>query len=551
MNRRYQRKLVWELKEKKLLIDSLMQGIPISSILISSYTLTDENVSILEIVDGMQRLNAIVSFVLGEFSVMWEGKECYFDPNSNNETFKLLQEEKIQLHEQLLPKEVCYQFCRKQIPAIVTGKDEATVELIFSRINSTGRKISSHDLRQSTATGEFPDLVRRVASRIRKDYTYDDHICLCDMPKISVGYERYGFGVDLNTVFWRRHDLINIPNMKESTDEEIIEALIATVLLNGDFRKSKDRLNQLYNKETKLGALIESKVSEIGKDVLEDKFAKTFDTIDMIFNSVHSDFSSFLFANERTSGKDECFKILYLAVYRLLEDGFVIYDYKAVANAIKNARTFISKFATKEKVDYNEAAKAVDNLYNVLRPAFGKEVIRKNTDIEVEIDKRLSYSKIELQMTEFKIGISTFTKNKINRNCISDIAKTLVAMANTNNTKEEGYVVVGIANNKEAFDQWYGVFKQQPVIVNQHYVPGIDAEAKKLFSDVDEYARAITKVVKSEPISSKLKDFVLANYEVVDYHVVDLLVFKSKNVGEVSLYANTKYVRQGSSTVRV
>lgn len=62
------------------------------------------------------------------------------------------------------------------------------------------------------------------------------------------------------------------------------------MLLKG-FKKSKDKLDQLYQKGTKLNNQIENKVLKFGKDILEDKFRKVFDTIDMIFNSVNSDFS--------------------------------------------------------------------------------------------------------------------------------------------------------------------------------------------------------------------------------------------------------------------
>ena len=218
VNRRYQRKLVWGIDEKRLLIDSILKRIPLPAVLIAQYKLVESNTTILEIVDGMQRLDAIISFVLGKFEVEYDGKLCYFDPYSNNETFNLVMSNKLTVQENLIPKDICQEFCRYELPAIITGQDDETIELIFSRINSTGKKISAHDLRQSMSTGEFPDLVRRIASRVRGDYTHDDRICLCDMPKISVGFKKYGYGVDMDDVFWRRHDLINSFNLKESKD---------------------------------------------------------------------------------------------------------------------------------------------------------------------------------------------------------------------------------------------------------------------------------------------------------------------------------------------
>lgn len=553
VNRRYQRKLVWGLKEKQLLIDSMFKKIPLPAILLVKFDIPiEERYDILEIVDGTQRLNAIVSFVMGEFGIKYNNKICYFDPHANNETFQLLmnKDKMLKINTSLLPKDLCVDFCRYNLPAIITGKDDATVDLIFSRINSTGKKISYHDLRQSMATGEFPDLVRRIASDIRMDNTYDDRIRLCEMPQISIGYKKYGYGVDLDTVFWRRHDLINIPNIKESRDEEIIETLLATILL-GKFQKSKDNLDELYDRSTEINAQIEQKVIQAGKNLLEEKFKKVFDIFDMIFDSVNSNFSSYLFVKKNTKNKDECFKILFLAIYRLISEGYVITDYSNVATCIKESKPIFDDFTKANAVNYTEIDLATNNLYKLLKSSFSKEIIVKEDEMTKEIDKRLRYSKIERQMTEFKIGISNFTSSSINMNVINDIAKTLVAMSNCSNAKEEGLVIIGIANNKKAYDDWYAIFKEQAIINNQHYIPGVTKESEKLFGNTDAYYRKLRKFIQNEPISTKLKDYILQTFEPYDYHGVELIIFKSKNVGEISLYDGEKYVRESNETVKI
>lgn len=553
VNRRYQRKLVWGIEEKRLLIDSMLKEIPLPAILLVRFDIPQEGQKdILEIVDGMQRLNAIISFVMGEFGIEYDGKKCFFDPNANNETFQLFMDHDSRLKENtnLLPKDLCLDFCRYQLPAIITGKDNKTVDLIFSRINSTGKKISSHDLRQSMAIGEFSDLVRRIASDIRLDNTYDDHIRLCEIPQISVGYKKYGYGVDLNTIFWRRHDLINIPNIKESKDEELIETLLATILLD-NFQKSKTNLDLLYKKDTPLNKKVETEVKKIGKDILEDKFKKVFDSFDMIFDSVNSDFSSYLFSKKNTKNKDECFKILFLALYKLISEGYIITDYLNVAKTIKNSKYIFDKIITYNKVDYNIVNSTKKDLCLILKPNFSKEITKKSNKMTDEIDKRLSYSRIESQMTEFKIGLSTFTSNSINMGTINDIAKTLVAMSNTNNAKEEGLIIIGIADTKSSYDNWYNVFKEQAVIINQHYIPGISKEAIKLYGDTDKYYRKTRILIENEPISTKLKEYILETFEIFDYHGVELMIFKSKNMGETCLYNGIKYVRYSNETVKI
>ena len=555
VNRRYQRKLVWSLEEKQLLIDSMIKGIPLPAILLVKFTV--ENNNILEIVDGLQRLNAITSFILGQFSIDYEGKYCYFDPNSYNETFQLYTEGKIDPHDSLLPKDLCLDFTRYQLPAIITGKDDDTIETIFSRINSTGHKISGQDLRQSTAVGEFPDLVRRIASNVRGDYTYDDRICLCDIPKISVGAKKYGYGVDIDTIFWRRHDLMYKQHIKESKDEEIIETLLATILLGDNFKKNKDTLDNLYKKGTELNNQIEKIVNDYGKDLLEGKFKEVFDTIDMIFDSVHSDFSTFLFDNKKISGKDECFKILFLAIYKLLDNDYIIYNYEIVATSIKTSTDIFNRFINNKDIKQEDINNAVENIYKLLKPAFTTEYNSNNILLEQEINELLSYSIIESQMVEFKIGISDFTTSKINHNSIHKIAKTLVAMSNTNNMRRNiGYVIIGIADTKKSYDEWYKVYKEQSAIRCQHYVPGISCEAKKLYpkskeKKTDVYLQEIRNAINNEPISAKLKDFILDNFELINYYNAELIIIKSKNMGEISLYDGSKYVRHGNETIQI
>jgi uncharacterized protein with ParB-like and HNH nuclease domain len=70
VNRKYQRKLVWTVDEKSFLIDSILKGLPIPLIL-----LAQTKDSRLEIIDGLQRLNAIFSFIENRYAV--HGK--YFD----------------------------------------------------------------------------------------------------------------------------------------------------------------------------------------------------------------------------------------------------------------------------------------------------------------------------------------------------------------------------------------------------------------------------------------------------------------------------------------
>lgn len=76
VNRRYQRKLIWTLSEKIEFIDSIIRGYPVPIILLAENRNREKNC--FEIIDGMQRLNAIISFIENEYAV----SDAYFDLNT-------------------------------------------------------------------------------------------------------------------------------------------------------------------------------------------------------------------------------------------------------------------------------------------------------------------------------------------------------------------------------------------------------------------------------------------------------------------------------------
>ena len=66
VNRRYQ-KLVWTLVEKQKLIESILKKYPIPAILIAE---RENAPGTYEIIDGLQRLHAIISFIENAFSTL-------------------------------------------------------------------------------------------------------------------------------------------------------------------------------------------------------------------------------------------------------------------------------------------------------------------------------------------------------------------------------------------------------------------------------------------------------------------------------------------------
>ena len=72
VNRRYQRKLVWSENEKRHLVDSIEKELPIPLFMLAK---SKDEPDAYEIIDGMQRFNAIFSFIEHQF--VDEAKRCF------------------------------------------------------------------------------------------------------------------------------------------------------------------------------------------------------------------------------------------------------------------------------------------------------------------------------------------------------------------------------------------------------------------------------------------------------------------------------------------
>jgi uncharacterized protein with ParB-like and HNH nuclease domain len=68
VNRNYQRKLVWTLQEKQKRVDSILSEYPIPLILLAERR--NHSTSAFEILDGLQRLHTIVSFIENNFGTL-------------------------------------------------------------------------------------------------------------------------------------------------------------------------------------------------------------------------------------------------------------------------------------------------------------------------------------------------------------------------------------------------------------------------------------------------------------------------------------------------
>lgn len=288
VNRKYQRKLVWTETEKACLIDSILKGYPIPLILFAEFSGNDGR-TYYEVLDGMQRLNAIVGFLEDEYPV--DGK--YFDIMQLARAKQAEDEGMFEgyhgddLHTPL----VCANMLDYQL-AVTSYKvvSEENVFEIFRRINSGGRQLSSQEQRQAGVLCQFSDLVREIAADIRGDST-NEQVILSDMPQISIGNTRENskYGLNADNTFWVRQGIITIQELKNSDDEEIIADILISILLGEPFARSKERLDKAYDLSSDLYSQIEIALIRYTSENLKQNVQHTFSVLKNCIESVSTE----------------------------------------------------------------------------------------------------------------------------------------------------------------------------------------------------------------------------------------------------------------------
>ena len=135
----YQRNKVWNDSARSYLIDSIMRNYPIPPIFMRDKLNLSERKTIREVVDGQQRISAILDFYNNKFSIK---------KSQNNELggkyFNDLSEEE---QENFLTYKI--------IVEKITEKDDSIVYDMFARLNSNSMPLNKQELRNAKFTGEF------------------------------------------------------------------------------------------------------------------------------------------------------------------------------------------------------------------------------------------------------------------------------------------------------------------------------------------------------------------------------------------------------------
>lgn len=148
----YQRRLRWDDTKKSRLIESFIMNVPVPPVF-----LYEVNLGSYEVMDGQQRLNAIVDFLQGRFELT--GLKIW--PSLNGRTFARL------------PPMVRRGLERAKVSSITlmsdssasAGDDMDLRAQVFERLNTGGERLNPQELRNSLFSGSFNRLLVDLAKQ--------------------------------------------------------------------------------------------------------------------------------------------------------------------------------------------------------------------------------------------------------------------------------------------------------------------------------------------------------------------------------------------------
>ncbi len=545
INRRYQRKLVWSVEEKERFIDSLLNSYPIPMIITALYKKPDDS-NASEILDGMQRLNAITSFIEGEFPV--NGK--YFNLSAVAQTKRKLDAGKLKQNSPYLDLDSCSKILDYPVPfSVCDSNDPKKVDESFRRINTGGRTLSRQDVRQAGSLGTIPDLVRDAAIYIRKDSSRTSILDLSNMKSISLSNQGLSYGIELKNIFWVKHSIITSENVRKSRDEELVAHLLAYIAHKDGAKTPSTYLDSIYDATTEDSKDLQRKINSIGYDTIYKQFCFVFDELEKVLGYCSHNFSKLVYSGRPTK-VNRVFQIVYIAFYKaIIKHNLKIGNYKNLCSALHHIfDKHLRAVDSDKKWNNSDREKLSDAILGVIKPHFSPRsgADRYLSSWVENLENILNESQTEQVCYDFKIGLNKISdgSGEFIPKTLSKIIKTLVAMTNTKTG--DCYVIVGVADNDNGAKLHEKHYKKPYLKYNGFNIVGIDSEAEKYHKSLDIYQRKILDLIDKEPISPRFKDIIRSNLVTFTYSGKEILLFKAVRGDKPELY-NNSYVKRALS----
>ena len=549
VNRRYQRKLVWTLAEKQKLIDSILSAYPIPAILLS------ENRGAFEIIDGLQRLHSIFSFIETSFSTQ-EGS--YFDLSFFPTAMDLMKKGNFtdEADSNKLNPTECSAILNYSLAAsIMRNSKEAEVNEVFNRINTFGHRLSDQDRRQSGVHNRFADLVRELACHFRGDVS-KNKLPLYDMPSISIDLPmtKHGYQVKADEVFWVRHGILRSTDLRDSLDEQCLADVIACIVGQDLIDRSKVAIDAIYDQGSPEFQRITAALDMYGAERISDELKYCIDQIESVCrHNGSAKLRDILFSQRQTNAFPSIFAGVLIAFHEI-----VVGEQKKIADitGLKDSLTGVATRMDAGQKGSNKAQRRqnIDVVKGLIQKHFivdssnSRKIYadHKTTDIE----SYLRRSVIEKPSFELKQGLLSLTKNGRDASrMLVRIFEVICGLAN-NGPDFGGTLIIGVADSIEDVERVKEIDGTLAKQVGSRWIVGIDREATRLGKTVEDYYQMIRDQIQNSNLSEPLKSDISACLEYCPYFGLGVIVIAVRPQKQASYVGNDLFYRSGDQTLK-
>jgi hypothetical protein len=556
VNRRYQRKLVWSVDEKERLVDSIVRDMPIPLFLVAE--IGTEAELTYELIDGMQRLNAMFSFLENEFAL----GDLYFDLNALADTKLRLDEGTLEQRTPVMPRDAAVRFSNYTVAlSVFRAPQGGSVDEVFRRINSGGRRLSRQELRQAGTTSSLADIVRVLSSRIRGDTSPGDIVPLRQMPKLSITNRDLPYGVPADEIYWVKEGVLRREDVRESADEQLLLDILLDCLIEPMPNSGTRTRDEYYDyteddsgSATTASKAITSAIEIYGPDRLVVDVLRVYDEIRGIVALSVDRFSSLI--GVQSGGRSpRYYHALFVSFFELmLRERMRLADPDGAAATLRGISTTALQVPGGGG-DWNREAKrgTINAVKGRLRDHF--EPAPSGSDLgrfgwAAQLETLLGNALVEQQLFDCKQGLlSLGTSREFDEDAFTRVCRTLVAMAN-HGVGAVGYVVLGIADSTQDAERVAELDGIVPQTYRGFHIVGIDREATILDKSLNDFWLWLNQRLRAA-LPNPVGQTVTQDSRIVPYRGHTVALLKAAGASQPVFLDEVLYERAGSETVQV
>jgi hypothetical protein len=556
INRQYQRKLVWTIAEKQRLIDSLLKDYPLPLFLIAERAVDGQETTVLEVIDGMQRLNAIFGFIENVFLV----ENSCFDIKEFSRARQLAEAGVFTAYPsdtERLDAARCANILDYQLAmTIFPGEEAARIANVFGRVNSGGKQLSDQERRQAGVLSPFAELVRELAAEIRGDVSRGE-LPLTEMPEISIETTKnvHGYTLKAEEIFWCYQGILRTTGLRDSEDEQVLADILASILYAQPVEASGEYLNKIYDPATTDYSDINAKLIAFPRDALLDQVKKVFSVVREVIETSSSErfhFRDTIYEKQTSNAQKQAFYAVFMAFYSLIMNkGFLPSAPEKIMPALNNLSKRIH--VGQKHVKTTERAKNIKVVTGLVLDCFAKGDVASlghGPGVAFDFENSIRRSRTETARYEFKQGILRLDqKRERDPVFMQSLIETICGIANAG-PDSDGFIYVGIADKPADAARVATLDKMTPLKFEHIEIVGIDREAKILGIKLDAYVKLFENAFSSAQFTEPLKTQVRAGFDVVTIKGLSVLRIRVPKQSSPSFLADECFFRAGSSTIR-